>query len=529
MVMALAQLELSGAYWQTLEITDEDIEFIYGYLLEKETPLPLEHLAEALVAERIRSEEERLKKKQKEKGKIYLPKDTYQVGEKIQFPALNWFSGEISDIREGHNPELPELQVLTVQLENGSSREFAANLADHSLNDIEVYQDEGERQKPEDVLENFSDEIIIKLERKLEENKDLVRIGPDWFPKSLLIEFNVGHLNLAEAVLDMHDGGPLPVNALLDQIDVDTDDPQELLEFSMNYALQEDSRFDEVGPRGVVLWFLNRLEPEYVREKPLQLIYSPLDYDRNLLSEDMRKAEARIDDELASPDPEFLKKKPGKEVLVTLNYPHWRVGSIPLTYYTRPFFPTALETPRVKFKLIDSEGEEISAWVVRPHNYVYGLREWYEEQELMPGNVIRIKQGKNPGEVLIEPEKKRSNREWIRTLLIGADGGIVFAMLKQMITADFNERMTIAVPSTDVLDELWQKRANNPRPLNHDMKSIMNELAKLNPQGHVHGVELYAALNCLRRCPPGLIFGMLASDPDFVPVGDLYFRLKENS
>jgi hypothetical protein len=61
------------------------------------------------------------------------------------------------------------------------------------------------------------------------------------------------------------------------------------------------------------------------------------------------------------------------------------------------------------------------------------------------------------------------------------------------------------------------------------MMSMMQELAKLNPQGHVHGVELYAALNCIYRCPPAVIFSKLASDPDFTPVGDLYFRIRDNS
>ena len=327
----------------------------------------------------------------------------------------------------------------------------------------------------------------------------------------------------------MNEGGPLGVDVLLEQIDVDTDDPQELIEFSLNYALQEDPRFDEVGPSGEVQWFLNRLEPEYVREKPIVLSYLPVDHDHTILTEDMLGAERRIDDELIDKRNQ-AEPKPGlKETTIALNFPHWRAGSLPLTAKTRPFFPTALESPRVKFKLIDHQGEEISAWVVRPYSYIYGLQDWYRELELMPGSLINIKMGNHPGEVLIKPEKKRTNREWIRTLLIGADGGIVFAMLKQTITADFNERMAVAVPSTEVLDELWRKRVNNPRPIKDEMISIMRELAKLNPQGHVHSVELYAALNCIRRCPPGVVFSRLASDPEFSAVGDLYFRLSEGS
>lgn len=523
--MVFADFEIGQSYWQSLEITPEDIDFLYTYLIDKETPLPSSQLAEALIKERIRSEKEQLERRQEENGTIYMPNMVYEVGEKVQFPALNWISGTVTDIRAGNNPEHTDLQVVSVALENGNTKQFAANLNDHILNDTTINPEEDEVEDEQAIIDQFRTDIIEKLEGKLDDNKDLVRIGADWFTKSLLIEFNIGHLNLAEAVLDMHNGGPLPVSTLLEQIEVDSDDPDELVEFSFNYALQEDPRFDEVGPSGVLQWFLNRLEPKYVREKPVELTFEPIEYDRTILTEDMIKSEQRIDDEYVEPQLLEKKKVSQKEVSVVLNYPHWRIGSIPLTAKTQPIFPTAIDTPRVKFKLIDAKGQELSAWVVRPFNYVYGLRDWYEEMELMPGSIIKFKPGKEPGEVLIVPEKKRSNREWIRTLLIGADGGIVFAMLKQTITADFNERMAIAIPSTEVLDELWQQRANNPRPLKTDVINIMKELAKLNPQGHVHSVELYAGLNCVHRCPPGVLYSILASSPEFIAVGDLYYRL----
>jgi hypothetical protein len=527
--MAFVDIELSDSYWQNLEINQQDIEYLYTFLLEKEKPLPSTGLATALIKERIRIEKKQMKEKQQKNGEIYLPEKTYAVGEKIQFPALNWANGEVTAVREGRNPQMEGLQVLTVELEDGEEKHFAGNLAEHKLNQASMAEDEGESATPEDIIADFGDEITEKLEAKLEENKDLVRIGGNWFPKSLLIEFNVGHLNLAEAVLDMYGGGPLPVDDLLEQIEVETDDPPELVKFSMNYALQEDSRFDEVGPRGIVKWFLNRLEPDFVREKPIQLDYEPVEYDRSVLTEDMLVAEQRLDDELTEPNPDYMRREKGKEVIITLNYPHWRVGTIPLTAYSRRFFPTAIETPRVKFTLIDEEGEEIPAWVVRPYNYVYGLREWFEARELIPGSIIHFKPGKQPGEVLIKPEKKRTNREWMRTLLIGADGGVVYATLKQNISANFNERMAIAIPSTEVLDELWQKRANNQKPMKKVMMETMQELAKLNQQGQVHAIELYAAMNCIYRCPPGAVFSMLASNPEFAPIGDLYYRFSEQS
>ena len=49
--------------------------------------------------------------------------------------------------------------------------------------------------------------------------------------------------------------------------------------------MNQDERFDEVGPAGRVLWHLTRLLPRLVREVPDILEYQPIEYDRNLLSE----------------------------------------------------------------------------------------------------------------------------------------------------------------------------------------------------------------------------------------------------
>jgi len=56
----------------------------------------------------------------------------------------------------------------------------------------------------------------------------------------------------------------------------------------------------------------------------------------------------------------------------------------------------------------------------------------------------------------------------------------------------------------------------------------MRELTKLNPQGHVHAQELYAAVNLLRRVPFAPLMSLLASRPnEFLHVGDLHYRLEE--
>jgi hypothetical protein len=166
---------------------------------------------------------------------------------------------------------------------------------------------------------------------------------------------------------------------------------------------------------------------------------------------------------------------------------------------------------------------------VRKEGYVYGLEEWYRQRELMPGSIVRVQQGKNPGEVIVKVDAQRSRRDWVRTVLVGADGGIVFATLKQVVTAAYDERMGIMVPDVDMLDGIWKKRAKKQPPFERVVTDVARELTKLNPQNHVHVTELYAAVNLVRRCHPGPIMALLASRPWFVHVGDLHFRFDDSA
>lgn len=97
-------------------------------------------------------------------------------------------------------------------------------------------------------------------------------------------------------------------------------------------------------------------------------------------------------------------------------------------------------------------------------------------------------------------------------------------MLKQPITAEFNDRMAIYVSDFHALDPLWEKK----RSFEDLVVSVMREITKLNPQGHVHAQELYAAVNLVRRVPPEPLFALLARQPRFIHVGDLHFRLEDS-
>jgi hypothetical protein len=514
---------ISTDYWKDIQITPQDVEFLHNHLFELETPLTARELVAVFINERIRAERLALQQRRQAGGKTYLPKESYQVGDDLIFPALNWKHGKVTEVRAGKNPEVGTFDVLTVDLGNGSERFFAANLADHSLNDEPLNVEENEFDAEAILRENTSD-LEKKIEAAFRADEELVRIAGRWFPRALLVDVNIGHLNLAEAVLDMAGGEPLPTSALLKDVALPEGVNPKLAEFSLNFALQEDERFDEVGPAGQVLWCLRRLEPEEVRDAPLHLRYTPIEYDRAALTPEMLSLEAQLDDELS--EGEANPNVDVKEVTVALIYPHLRTGTLPLSARVRPLFPTAYESPRVRFTLVDGRTKQkMPGWVVREYGYVFGLREWYKSNDLMAGSLVRIRRGDQPGEVIIEAKTYRSTKDWVRTVIVGTDGGMVFALLKQPVSAEFNDRMAFAIPSMEAVDQVWLQ--DRKRPFEKLVADMIREMSKLAPQGHVHAQELYSAVNIARRVPPAPLFALLASKPEFIHVGDLYFRLSE--
>lgn len=516
---------LSASYWQSLTINKEDVDFLLQHLFELETPQKTENLIAAFVAERVRREKEALLEKRKGMGEIYLPKETYQVGDMLAFPALDWQKGEVLSLRGGKNPEAGDFQVMTVKMEGDEEHLFAMDVEEHALNEGGEAGEGDEEVNIAAILDAYGSVIREKLVAALREGEELVGIAAHWFPRSLLVDVNIGHLNLAEAILDMAEGEPLETAAIMKDIDLPGGDSPHLMEFSLNYALQEDPRFDEVGSTGKVLWCLERLEPEEVRNVPAMLQYEPVALDRSSLSEEMLALEAKLDDELSKieiDDPAL------QRATVSLLYPHWRLGSFPISERLRSFFPSAYESPRIRFTFIDADsGERMPAWVVKDNRYAFGLKEWYEKKGLAPGSLIDIQRGEFPGEVVVKAHTHRSKRDWVRTVIAGSDGGLVFATLKHVINAEFDPRMILGITDVESLDQAWNVAQEKTQPFEALARKLILELMKLNPQGHVHAQELYSAVNLLRRCPPAPLFSLLATSPWVEHVGDLYFRLRD--
>jgi hypothetical protein len=510
----------SAIYWDaSFTIEDADLDFLYNLLLEDETPLSGAEMAQAIVRRRIEREQQ-ARKRREQGAAVYLPKETYAIGQTLFFPALEYASGAVAALRSGFNPEQGEFDVLTLDFGDGVQREFAARLATHKLNTQSEEKAADEMHAPEVVFAEHGASITAKLEARLHASPDIVRLAGRWFPRALLATVNIGHLNLAEAVLDMAGGGPLPTDELLKEVGLPTNVNPRLQAFSLNYALQEDERFDEVGPAGQVLWYLRRLEPAEVLTPARRLENAAPDYDRARLPEVLLNLEREIEDEY-SPAPDGVLE--GDDVDLYLTFPHRRAGTLPLSPRLARLFPTALITPRVRFVFVDGDtGEKFPGWVVRPGHYVYGLEEWYKRYDFPVGGHLTVRRGDQPDEVIVKADKRRPTREWIRTAAPGPDGRLAFSMQKKQVAVAYDELMVVAVDNFAAVDDAWAK--GQAAPFEKLVANIFREIAKLNPQSTVHAKTLYAAVNVARRCPPGPLFALLVTHPYYSHVGDAYWR-----
>ena len=516
----------SAAYWTTaFQVTRSDIEYLFSQFLEEEAPLSNRELALALIRYRLTQEEEKLRK-QLARGELFQPKDAYKVGQELIFPAFDYSVGKVVDERPGQNPDFGSFTVIEVEFEDKQRREFASMLQKpHVLNLDEAGGQrifEGEEIDAETIFKRYGDTLIEEIESRLVDREDAIYFAGKWFLRSLLVNVNVGHLHLAEAILDLGEGGPLPTVAILKELDLAKEAPRQLAEFSLNVAMSNDERFDDVGPAGQVQWFLRRLEPPEVIKTPPRLVYQPIDYDPALLTEELATLERELDDEFSNIEPPA--QRPAEAVL-TLIYPHRRVGTLPLTSRVEQFFPTALTSTRIRVTMVDAQdGTEFAGWVVRDGKYVFGMDEFYRRHKLPIGAYVTIRATDDPARVIIDFEAHRPRTEYIR-LAMPQNGHLTFANFKRSIGAGYDELLILGAEDLEGVDAVWTATRDRKRGLADIMRELIPELARLNPQNAVHAKTLYSAVNIVRRCPPGPIFATLASRPEFQHVGGPYWRL----
>lgn len=517
-------------------VTDDDIEFLNTLLLEREIPQDSETLARSLVEKRIQQEAERLQERFKD-AQPYDPARAYDVGQRLVFPSFDYSIGNVVDKRPGDNSEYGEFDVIAVDFEDpalntsDTAREFASSFPlPHTLNlngdndDSLAGLPMGEELDIEEIVNSSAfDDIIDAVDRALEEDDALLNVAGEWFPVDLMVETNEGHMHLAEAVLDMMGGGPMTTREVLENIGGLGEDVRlELQVFSMNWGMNQDDRFDEVGPAGEVLWYLRRMEPEQVQHTPEMLRYEPIQHNRELLSPRALQLEAELMDE-HSPLP--LPAKDIEEARAVIIYPHRRVGTLPLNHQMQRIFPTARKTDHVAVTLVDAgDDETFPAWVVRNGRYVQGLAPLYTKYALPIGTTVRLRRGNEPGHYIIAFDTYKPRSEWI-TIVTANNGQIGFETAQRAIGATYDDLLLLGVDDLDGVDKLFQGPSSRQQPLATILRMLIPLLGGITAQGHVHAKTLYSVVNVVRRCPPGPILATLSNNPDFENVGEHYWRL----
>jgi hypothetical protein len=311
----------------------------------------------------------------------------------------------------------------------------------------------------------------------------------------------------------------LPTNEIMVHLDMDPGLAEEVRHFSLDHALLHDDRFDEVGPPGEIQWFLRRLEPDAVRVVPERLRYTPMSFDRALLSPQLLLLERELDDEWSELTPETV----AQPTILSLTYPHRWAGTLPLSARTAPLFPTGT-SPRQRIVIVDeATGDEMVGWVVKEHRYVFGLKQWYEDNAIPVGGFITLKPGPKAGVVLIDYDRRRSKKEWVRLATV-ADNQIDFELERRGVGCGYDDLLIVGTDYVTALDALARRFESNQRSLGSLLAAFFPKLAKLNPQETVHTKTLYSAINMVRRMPPGPLFAELIKNPAFQPVGDHYWQ-----
>lgn len=509
-------------YWASpnFALTSADIEQIYNYFLEVELPQTVDKITKLVIQHRIAEEKNKLKPRL-EGRIIYQPRKSYEVGDKLVFPALQFAHATVNNIRPANNPQFGTFRVIEVEL-NNKKREFAADLtADHPLNEGEGMSTINlDAPDPDELYKLYGAQLDKAIDASLAEKSEFVKLANKWFVKGLMAEINVGHLHLSEAVLEVSEGGPLKTKDILVHLEMDPKIPAEVQEFSLNYGLLNDDRFDEVAPPGQVFWFLRRLEPENVREIPLQLKLHKHSYDPALLGAQMRQLERELDDEWSDLTP-LTEPRP---TTITLTYPHRWAGTLPLSARTRPLFPLGISTRQLITFIDDESGQEMNGWVVAEGRYIAGLGDWYREHDIPVGAYINLAPGPRPGTVLLGyNHRPRPRREWVRLASV-ENGRVRFTLEKRAIGCDYDDLLILGTDYLAAMEAIFRSAENQNRTLASILTEIMPSLSEGGPQNAVHAKTIYSAANMLRRVTPGAVFAELVRQQAFQAVGDQYWR-----
>jgi len=529
------QAPLPEEYWRSFVLSDDEIEHLHDLIIEKGIPQTTAFLVYEVVEQCCQAEARAARAEIVPQRVVpYNPRETFRKGQRLLFKRLGIAC--VTETWSQYDPNFGEYLSMRVRKEDtDETRVFMAGV-ERGFEDYEpaeVEEPEGwglgkpaPYVAPGEVVEQFGNYVREELTNRLGQDERFVNFGEEWFLAALLERVSMQELTLVEKQI-REAGEPLKLAALVGVPDEPQTDEDFVRRFSCNYALAEDTRFDNVGIAGTPLWFLRALEPPEAVEKPPRLAIPAVSYTREYqyVYRDLKDTERVIDDEGSedeAPPPMTAGRIPSVEFV--LNFAHRVTGTIPLTSRIWRVFPQA-NGPRTRITFIDGRsGKHMPGWVMCEDRYAWGLREWYDENLIWAGTYIRLETTENPLEVVVDyiplPNPKEERVRVARVV----DGRLTFEWQTRTIPYKYDPLMLIAETRFEDMEALWLEAEKVGKPTFEVMCDVFPELARLHPQSHVHACTLYSAVNLVRRCAPGTLFRQLSQRVCFDPVGERYWQ-----
>ncbi|MFH1085345.1 MAG: hypothetical protein V1772_06255, partial [Chloroflexota bacterium] len=486
-------------FWREgYEVSPDDLGLVQDMILESAHPQPLATLATAIIQHRYQRERELLAA-QSGRGQVYRPMDEYRVGQELVFSNMDFRPGRVVGLRPGHNPKYGGFAVIRVAFEDGSEREFAAGLqGELALNRPVESLLVGPAADLDEamVARLYQPQVMAKLEAVLERDPDLVRFGDAWFLNALLPEVQLGHLNLAEAVIDQANR-PLTVDEIITDVGLDLGTSQAAQVFALSRALREDGRFDEVATASGAAWFLRALEPAILFERPALLRTAFRAQGGEQIGITMLDLMDEVGDELD--DVEGSLARPVSEVRCEVSFPHLYAGTLPVTAQLRRLLP-AIATGHYPITVVDdAPNKRYRVWVAPEWGYMAGLSEWFASVNMVVGGQVTIAPTGEPLTFRLVTTLVRSRRsDWVRSVNV-VDGQVVMQMLRASLALRTDRNMQVDVPNMQAVAEAMQRTSASSGSLSPLLRRAFQEIAKLSSRGEVHVKTLHALINMHRR------------------------------
>jgi hypothetical protein len=534
---------LTEEYWRSFALTAEELDYLHQLIFDAGIPQTEAFLAYDLVERRCEQEEAYVEEEAVE-VLPYDPRQEYRIGQEIvvkdyRKQEIIYLHGTITGKRDLWMSSLGQCQAIRVRVGEGretTSKEYVA-CAKRGFDDWKPIPVEqvvgkdwglGRRNKyiaPGEVFEQFQGYVLRQLASQLGADTRFIGFGHEWFVPELLASVSEDELAAAAKRIEQADA-PLPLHRLTPVPEMPQQNKEFVQQFSWNDALCRDPRFDNVGTADTPLWFLRALEPPEAVEKPPRLAIPAVPYTREyqVVHRELKDMERTIDDEGSeeeAPPPVTIGRVPSVEFV--LNFAHRVTGTVPLTSRIQRAFPQG-DGPRTRITFIDGRsGERMPGWVMQEDRYAWGLREWYEENLIWAGAYIRLETTENPLEMIVDYIPLSQPREEQVRVPYVVEGRLTFEWQTRTIPYKYDPLMLIAETRFEDVEALWLEAEKVGKPIFEVTCDVFPELAHLHSQGHVHARTLYSAVNLVRRCAPGTVFGTLSARPCFDSVGDGYW------